>query len=163
MIAVLLGVSIFLASSTGFAQAANSPVAIDQPFFGDLDRLRERQLIRVLVTNSRSNYFTDRDQVRGFEYEQMEQFKAFLNRQQGKSVEFRYVVMPFSQLIPSLIEGKGDLIAANLTITPERQLKLGFSNPYLNNVKEVLVSHRAANEIRKLSDLAGRRHCGARQ
>ncbi|WP_165840092.1 lytic transglycosylase F [Motiliproteus coralliicola] len=128
-----------------------------QPFFGDLDKLRERQTLRILVAYSRSNFFTDREQIRGFEYEHMEAFKDFLNESDPtRPVKFDYIPVPFAQLIPSLLAGKGDLIAANLTITEQRKLQLAFSTPYLNNVQEVLVSHRSSPAIKQLADLAGK-------
>lgn len=49
-------------------------------------------------------------------------------RQQGKTLEV--VNMEFGSLIPALISGKVDMIAACITITPERAQKVLFSEPY---------------------------------
>ncbi|WP_421870230.1 transporter substrate-binding domain-containing protein [Motiliproteus sp.] len=155
----LLGFALLLIALSTPLRAATptEPLWQQQPFFGDLDKLRERQTLRVLVAYSRSNFFTDRDQIRGFEYEHMEAFKAFLNQSDPiRPITFDYIPVPFSRLIPSLLEGKGDLIAANLTITEQRKLQLAFSTPYLNDVQEVLVSHQSQPEIKQLGDLAGK-------
>ena len=48
-------------------------------------------------------------------------------------------------------------MAANLTITPEREAQVAFSDPYLWGIKEVLVSHTDAGDFRSRDDLAGRR------
>jgi membrane-bound lytic murein transglycosylase MltF len=47
-------------------------------------------------------------------------------------------------------------VAANLTITPEREAQVAFSDPYLWGIKEVLVSHKDAGAINDRDDLAGR-------
>jgi membrane-bound lytic murein transglycosylase MltF len=47
-------------------------------------------------------------------------------------------------------------VAAGLTITPEREKRVAFTNPYLTNVDELVVTHRATEELRTLEDLSGR-------
>lgn len=49
-------------------------------------------------------------------------------QQQGKTLEV--VNMDFGALIPALISGKVDMIAACITITEERAQKVLFSEPY---------------------------------
>ncbi len=61
----------------------------------------------------------------------------------------------FDQLIPYLIEGKGDLIAANLTITQNRKQKIAFTVP-VGQSREQLVSHSEDKSIKKKSDLKNR-------
>jgi membrane-bound lytic murein transglycosylase MltF len=60
------------------------------------------------------------------------------------------------ELLPALVEGRGDIAAANLTITPERRKLVDFSDPYLEDVSEILVTGPAAPELEILEDLAGR-------
>jgi membrane-bound lytic murein transglycosylase F len=57
-------------------------------------------------------------------------------------------------LIPALIEGQGDIIAANLTVTPARSEQIAFSNP-LRTVRERIVTVDSA-PIESLDDLSGR-------
>jgi len=61
-----------------------------------------------------------------------------------------------------LIEGRGDVAAAGLTITPEREQRVAFTAPYLTGVDEVLVSASGVEGIDSLDDLAGRRVVVAR-
>jgi hypothetical protein len=49
----------------------------------------------------------------------------------------------------------GMILAANLTITPERETQVAFSEPYLWGTKEVLVSHKDAGAFKNRDDLAG--------
>jgi len=60
------------------------------------------------------------------------------------------------QLLPALLEGRGDIAAANLTITPERSKQVDFSDPFGTGVKELVVSGPASPEITRLGDLSGK-------
>jgi membrane-bound lytic murein transglycosylase F len=59
-------------------------------------------------------------------------------------------------LIPWLVEGRGDVIAGSLTVTPERETIIDFSEPYLF-VEEILVqSAEAENKLSSIEDLEGK-------
>ena len=45
----------------------------------------------------------------------------------------------FDSLIPSLVNNKIDVIAAAMTITPEREEQIDFSDPYYNSDQSILV------------------------
>ncbi|WP_415035654.1 transporter substrate-binding domain-containing protein [Azonexus sp.] len=63
-------------------------------------------------------------QVVGFDIE----LAKLVAKQQGKTLEV--VNMEFGSLIPALLSGKVDMIAACITITEERAQKVLFSEPY---------------------------------
>jgi ABC-type siderophore export system fused ATPase/permease subunit len=50
---------------------------INEPFKGDLDEIRKRRIIRVLVSYCKTNYFFDHGKARGFEYELMKAYEKF--------------------------------------------------------------------------------------
>jgi membrane-bound lytic murein transglycosylase MltF len=56
-----------------------------------------------------------------------------------------------------LKRGFGDIVAANLTILPERLKDADFTAPYLWGLQEVLVTGRAVKGITKIEDLSGRK------
>jgi membrane-bound lytic murein transglycosylase MltF len=60
------------------------------------------------------------------------------------------------QLLPGLAAGKGDIAAANLTITPERQKLVDFTVPGMANVSEVVVAGPASPKVASLDDLSGK-------
>ena len=64
--------------------------------------------------------------------------------------------MPFDELIPALLDGRGHAVAAGLTVTPERSRKVSFTKPYLSRFDEVVVTSTTTTGIRKIEDLAGR-------
>ena len=125
----------------------------------DLDALRKRGVVRVLVTYKKTEYFVVNGQQRGFEYELMEQFEKFINKGDKKGqlhFDVVYIPVPFESLISHLVEGRGDIAAAGLTITPERQKQVVFTTPYVQDVSEVVVTHKSDKSIRSIDDLSGR-------
>lgn len=68
-----------------------------------------------------------------------------------------FITLPFKQLIPSLIEGRGDIVAAGLTVTPERQKQVAFTDPYIKNVDEIVVTAKGVAGLKRKTDLSGRK------
>ena len=125
---------------------------------GDLDVLLRKGAVRVLTAYSKTDFFVDKGVSGGVTYEYMRAFEAFLQeRQGGKGAKAVVSFVPVSRdrLIPALLAGEGDLVAANLTVTPERERQVDFSEPYLGNVREVVVTGPASPELATLGDLAG--------
>ncbi len=118
---------------------------------GDLSDIKKRKVLRVLTRNNASTYFLWRGELHGFEYELARRFAE----KHGLRLE---MVVPPSRdlLIPWLLEGKGDIVAASMTINGERQQQgLRFSRPY-NTISEIVVS-RSEDTIENPDQLAGRR------
>ena len=63
-------------------------------------------------------------------------------RQQGKHIHIHVVFIPTSrdQLIPGLLEGRGDIAAGLLTVTPERLEQVDFGEPFFRGVREIAVT-----------------------
>ena len=62
----------------------------------------------------------------------------------------------FDSLVPSLVSGKIDVIAAGMTITPEREEKIDFTDSYYNSDQSILVQEDSdfnIQEDEELSDL----------
>lgn len=130
-----------------------------KPWQGDLDGMIKRRQVRVLVTYSKTMYFVDKGVQRGINYDVFRQFEDQLNAQlQNKHIRVNVVFVPVArdQLLQALIEGRGDVAAANLTITTDRQQLVDFTEPLLRNVKEIVVTGPQSPSINTLDDLAGR-------
>jgi membrane-bound lytic murein transglycosylase MltF len=128
------------------------------PFTGDLDEMIKRRVIRVAVTFNRTHYFIDKGQQRGLAYESIKQFEDDLNADlKTGNLKVHVAAVPLSrdQLASALLTGKVDLIAAMLTVTPERRTLASFSEPTRTNVSEVVVTGPGAPPITSLDDLAG--------
>lgn len=131
-----------------------------EPFTGDLDEMRARRLVRALVTPSPTDFFVDSGTIRGIQAEYLQNFVERLNRgtrDETKKIRIKYVPVPFAELLPALREGRGDIAAAFLTVTAERDEKVSFCAPFRRSVAEVVVSHRGSTKIEAIEDLAGER------
>jgi membrane-bound lytic murein transglycosylase MltF len=60
------------------------------------------------------------------------------------------------QLISGLLEGRGDIAAGILTITPERLEEIDFGKPFFRGVKQIVVTGPASPELASLDDLSGK-------
>ncbi|WP_317987888.1 MltF family protein [Hyalangium gracile] len=120
-------------------------------FTGDLAAIRKRGVLRVLTRNNPITYFLHRGEQYGFDFE--------LARAAAEEMGVRLeIVVPPSRdlLIPWLNEGRGDVIAASLTVTPERSAEVAFSRPYLF-VEEVLVQRASGPKLASLAELKGQK------
>jgi len=132
----------------------------EEPWTGDLDVLVEKRLIRVLTVYGLGRYFLDGPQEKGLTYELFKMFEDFINKKFGtKNLPVHVVFIPVArdQLIPGLINGRGDIAAAGLTITAERDGLIDFTNPATRELSEVLVTGPSAPEIGSINDLAGQK------
>jgi membrane-bound lytic murein transglycosylase MltF len=147
---------------------ATEPSSADSPFVaavvdewtGDLDEMIERRQVRALVAPARTQYWIDRGQQVGIEYELLKAFEDELNRRHrpgGKEPKLQVVFVPTArdQLIPALLEGRGDIAAGILTITAERQAQVDFGAPFARGVKEIVVTGPQSPAVSRLEDLAG--------
>jgi membrane-bound lytic murein transglycosylase MltF len=126
---------------------------------GDLDGMIKRRMIRVLVPYSKTLYFVDRGAQLGLVYEIFRLFERDLNKKLKKKtirVHVFFVCTGRDELIPSLLAGRGDIAAANLTITPERLKQVDFSNPTRRDLSEIVVTGPGVDPIMSASDLSGR-------
>jgi membrane-bound lytic murein transglycosylase MltF len=130
----------------------------DAPWTGDLDGMIERQRVRVLVVESRTNYFLDGAIPRGLTYDALRSFESELNKGRKGPIRIEVVFVPTrpDDLIPGLIEGRGDIAAANLTITPERSAQVDFGPAWLHGVRELVVTGPASPNVATLDDLSGK-------
>ena len=132
---------------------------LDRPFTGDLDQMVKRRVIRAGVTFNRTHYFIDKGEQRGAAYESLLNFEEALNARLKTGllrVHVAVVPLPRDMLIPALTEGKVDLVAAQLTVTPERQKLVDFSNPTRSNVSEIVVTGPGSAAVSSPDDLSGR-------
>jgi len=126
---------------------------------GDFDAMRKRRAIRALVVFNKTNYFIDKGTPRGVTYDALRLFEDEINRKyKTGNLKIHVVCVPVgrSDLAAALFDGRGDIAAANLTVTPERLEKVDFSDPTLKNVSEIVVSGPASQPITTVDDLSGR-------
>jgi len=151
---------LWLTTSTAAQQTEpDDSLPLIEKWQGDFDGMAKRREIRALVVYSKTFYFLDQGRQRGATYELLKEFEKFVNTKlKTKTLKVRVLFIPVlrDQLMPWLVEGRGDIAAANLTITPQRQKQVDFSDPLISDIKELLVTGPAAPPIKSLDDLAGK-------
>jgi membrane-bound lytic murein transglycosylase MltF len=132
---------------------------ITQPWTGDLNGMVERRMVRVLTTFSRTQFFIDQGTPRGTAYDQGKLLEEELNRKFAKGnlkIQVHFVALSRDELLPALIAGKGDIVMANLTVTPERKAAVDFADPWIAGVEEIVVTSPTAPALASVDDLSGR-------
>ncbi len=122
----------------------------------DFKTLQKKKLpLRIITRNSPETYFLWRGELLGFEYELMRRFASLNN------VKLEMVVADsYDEMLTMLKEGRGDMIAAGLSRTKNRLVKIKQqkmqSSIRYNRVSELLVAHKESPKINNLADLKGR-------
>jgi membrane-bound lytic murein transglycosylase MltF len=126
---------------------------------GDLPEMVEKRYIRVLTTINQTNFFLDGMNPHGFEYSLLKEYEKSLNS--GKSrkklrIILEFIPVPRDRLLEDLVAGYGDIAAAGITVTPLRKQKADFTEPYLSNISELLVTHKGAKTVADKNDMQGK-------
>ncbi|HXZ44232.1 MAG TPA: lytic transglycosylase F, partial [archaeon] len=175
LLGTLTAALLFLASGPAQSQPPTKPAAkpaapaaqqdytlpniVTRKWTGDLDGMIKRRQIRILTVFSKTFYFVDRGVQRGLGYDLGQLLETDLNQKlKTKHLRVNVVFLPVArdEIIPALLEGRGDVAMANLTITPERLEQVDFSNPWRRDVSEIVVTGPGAQPIASLEELAGK-------
>lgn len=130
-----------------------------EPWRGDWDGMVADRVVRVLVATNRTHFFLDGARQRGIIADALQELEQHLNRELGlgaRRLHLAAIPVHRDQLIPFLEEGRGDVAAANLTITPERSARVDFSEPTSETFDEVVVTGPTGPALAGLDDLSGR-------
>lgn len=132
---------------------------VNKPWTGDFEQMTQRRVIRALVVYNKTNYFLDGAVQKGATYDGLKAFEEEINQKLNTGhlkLHIAFIPVTRDQLIPRLVEGRGDIAAANLTITPERLKLVDFSEPILSNVSEIVVTGPTAPQLANLDDLGAK-------
>ncbi len=156
---VLLACLAFLFTAGSAAATSEPPDEIvehaNEAWSGDLEGITKRRFLRILTVHNPLFFSFDGDSQKGMVAELSKMFETHLAEELGRVRSPTVVVIPVprDELIPALIEGRGDLVMGNLSITPERQKLVDFGPPLHPNVDELVVTGPAAKEVTSLDDL----------
>ncbi len=120
------------------------------PPLPQLAQIQQRGTLRIATINSPVTFFNLQERDTGLEYDLAQEFAADLG------VKLKMItVASFAELLESVTNGRADLAAANITVTPARQQRARFTIPYTSTVQYV-VYKAGQKKPRSLADLAGR-------
>ena len=131
--------------------------AAQKPWKGDLDAMAERGFIRILTTYNPLFFSYTGIEQHGLMVEAARLLEKQINKKVGsKKQPISVILIPVSRdkLLPYLNDGRGDIVAANITITSARQKLVDFSNPFYTGVKEIVVSGPTAPDLHSFDDLS---------
>jgi membrane-bound lytic murein transglycosylase MltF len=159
--------SVFAALMLGLALMSCWPAKIGlaqeksfvHPHILDLDGMKKRRLVRVLVPYSKTIYFIDQGKQYGTAVEFGTSLETALNVGNKKEIDrihVAFIPIGRDRLIPALNEGLGDIVMANLTVTPGRLEQVDFTNPVYDKASEVLVTGPSSEEVLHLDNLSGK-------
>lgn len=146
---------ILMASSLSLSTYALelSPLT-SKPYTGDLAVIEKKKVFRVLVSADLGFYYIEDGQPKGIVAELLAHFEQQLKKE-NRPLHIQIIPVTRDQLIPLLIEGYGDLIVANLTITATREKEVAFSDPVLDNISELIVTNKSHPPITEITQLSG--------
>jgi membrane-bound lytic murein transglycosylase MltF len=126
---------------------------------GDLDGIVKRRYLRVLVVPDKMYFFFDGRQMHGVTYDVVREFEIFFNQKMRTvktPVSFVFVPVSREEILPALADGRGDIAAAGLGITPERLTLVDFTDPMRDNVSVVPVTGPNTPPLKSVDALAGK-------
>ena len=114
-----------------------------------VEGIRRSGELVVITDNNAHCYYNYRGQAMGFEYDLARAFADYLE------VDLKVITPGWDGLFPALEKGRGDVVAASLTITDERRARVDFTDTYLP-IRQHIILHRDNRTIRTVDDLNGR-------
>ncbi len=154
---LISGLPVLLLASGCRPQADNQPalpltVSVSDTYIetGDLDALKQRGFLRILVPRFDQTYLPRE----GNPFDHERELAAGFARSIGLKPEL-VAVPSFDELIPALLAGQGDLVAANLTVLESRKKEIAFTAA-VGRSREQLVGRANEKAMRTISALKNR-------
>jgi len=128
---------------------------------GDLDTLVQHRVIRIGVPHSKTLYYTVKGVQYGVAYETGKAFEQYLNAkfpQQQKNLRIHvfFAVTPRDKAASNLNAGLLDILIGGITITPERQKVVDFTDPSVTGINEIVVTAPNSPQLASIDDLSGK-------
>ena len=155
---VIILVSVMSVFASGNMLAYDEDAVLEHandPWTGDLEGMTERGFVRILTVHNPLFFSFDGARKRGLVAELGKLYEEHLAEEIGRVRSPTVILIPVrrDELIPGLINGRGDMVMGNLTITPERQKRVDFGPPIHTDVEELVVTGPAASQVDTFDDL----------
>lgn len=117
-----------------------------------LDEVKKAEKMRVglMGTYPPYNFLNEKNEVDGFD--------ADIAKEVAKRIGIKaeFITSEWSGMIAGLEKGKFDVVISQMTITEERKKSMDFSQPYIKNTVNVIISE-GNNDIKSIEDFKGKK------
>jgi membrane-bound lytic murein transglycosylase F len=111
-----------------------------------IERIKAEGQLIVVTRLSPTTYFKEKEEIRGLEYELVEQFAEELG------VQVKYIIPEsYDQILPTIIRGEAHFAAAALSVTKAREVAVRFTPEY-QKVSAQLVYKAGKSRPKKITD-----------
>lgn len=127
-------------------------------WYGDLDGIVDRRILRVLVAPNKLGFYFDGSEIHGAIYEFCREFERYLNHKlHTGNLALHFVFIPAGRdtLLPKLAGGYGDLVATMMVTSSQPMFAVDFTDPLYDDAKAVIVSG-PFEQLSGVEDLSGR-------
>jgi membrane-bound lytic murein transglycosylase MltF len=141
-----------------FEHPALQEQLVHEKWYGDLDGIVKRRMLRVLVAPNKLGFYFDGTEIHGALHEFCQEFERFLNHKLhtgNLAIHLYFIPVARDKLLPRLAEGQGDLVATMIVTADRPQYAVDFTDPLYDNAKAVIVSG-PGSQMSRLEDLSGR-------
>jgi len=128
-------------------------------FTGDFDEMLDRRLIRLVVPYSPTLFFEDKGTIYGTAVNGAQLFEGWINKTFSlgpRPLSVTLTPVSRDKLIDTILAGDGDIAAGDITITEERRKKVAFSEPFITNVREIVITREDFPELDSAEALSGK-------
>ncbi|ULN63082.1 transporter substrate-binding domain-containing protein [Vibrio gigantis] len=146
---------IFLSIISKSAFGLELPDDVLESYVGDFSELREKGVVRVLVSGDMGFYHIENGKPKGILAEQIYYFDQEL-KLSDPLLRVKVIPVERSELFNALNRGQGDIAVANLTVTKQREQLVDFSIPIRSDIDELLVTNRSTPLINDFTELQGK-------
>jgi len=144
-------ISLLMGCSENAPDLPTDTLPVDESYLetGDLSELKKHKHLRILVTPLNDRWLPRK----GNSFSNEQEMALKLAEHLGLEAVFVHVEK-FEDLIPELKRGRGDIIAANLTITSSRKEEINFTLPLAHSIERIV--SRIDDNISNRQSLNGR-------
>lgn len=114
-----------------------------------VEKIRKNGKLRLITNRAINTYYLYNDKPMGFEYDLAYEFAKFMN------VELDVITPGWNNMFSDLEQGKGDFIAAGISITAPRLEYVEFSIPYMT-IQQRIIHHNLIFNPKDINDMKHR-------
>lgn len=115
---------------------------------------QKKELIFVTHNGPTTYYMNGDNEFSGIEYD----LAALFVKDFAPEYQIKFLLVPsISDVIPTLLKGKANIAAANLTVTRLRQQLVQFSKPYQETQQQLVYNNEVGDKPKNIAAIAGRK------